>query len=60
MVVIFGGHILSFNYKSRTSYAKLVMLCDQHVGNAYVNHVNDFVMTLVALICYMSTRVVMI
>ena len=25
LVIIFGDHVLMFNYKSRTSYAKLVM-----------------------------------
>ena len=49
-----------FDCKFRTSYAKLVMFYDKHVENAYVNHFNDFVVKLVALICYLSIRVVMI
>ena len=59
LVIIFGDHILMFNYKSGTSYAKLVVFCDKHVENAYVNHVNDFVKKLVAVV-YLSRRVVMI
>lgn len=49
-----------FNFKFRTSYAKLVIFCDKHVENSYVNHDNDFVKKVVPLICYLNTTVVVV